>query len=186
MNIHPEDEASYTTQYQEAFVKYVENEYCANHQRVPVNNHDSLLCSNLIPSAMAFGSCQSSFDPYNLSSDDEEYLTPNNVAESTPGQSDCAACLLSAARLYLNTLQEPPENWGQINPNLNDYHSDPTEISSTFWMPDITHCWRQQEETHSKYANLSNVALNILSIIPHGVGVEASSSVGHDMIGWWQ
>jgi len=29
MDIHPKDETSYTTQYQEAFLKYVENEYCA-------------------------------------------------------------------------------------------------------------------------------------------------------------
>jgi hypothetical protein len=28
MNINPKDEAVYTTQYQEAFHKYVENEYC--------------------------------------------------------------------------------------------------------------------------------------------------------------
>jgi hypothetical protein len=33
---------------------------------------------------MASGSCQSSFDPYDLSSNDEEYLMPNNVAEMTP------------------------------------------------------------------------------------------------------
>jgi hypothetical protein len=36
MDINPEDETSYTTQYQEAFLKYVENEYCAKHRRVPV------------------------------------------------------------------------------------------------------------------------------------------------------
>jgi hypothetical protein len=34
---------------------------------------------------MASGSYQSSFDPYGSSSDDDEYLTPNNVAEITPG-----------------------------------------------------------------------------------------------------
>jgi hypothetical protein len=73
-----------------------------------------------------------------LSSDDEEYLMPNNVAETTPGRSDCAAHLLTAARLYLNSPPEAPKNWGQINPNLNDYHSNPMEISSTFWIPDIT------------------------------------------------
>jgi len=39
MDINPEDGTSYTTQYQEAFLKYVENEYCANHRRVPVNKH---------------------------------------------------------------------------------------------------------------------------------------------------
>jgi hypothetical protein len=31
MDINPEDETSYTTQYQEAFLKSVENEYCAKH-----------------------------------------------------------------------------------------------------------------------------------------------------------
>jgi hypothetical protein len=60
------------------------------------------------------------------------------------------------------------------------------EISSTFWIPDITDWWRQQEETHSKYADLSNVARDIFSIIPHGVGVEASFSLGRDVIGWRQ
>jgi hypothetical protein len=110
-----------------------------------------------------------------------DYLTPNNVAETTPGRSDRAACLLTAARLYFNLPPEAPKNWGQINPNLSHYHSDPMEISSTFWIPDITDWWRQQEETHSKYTDLSNMARNIFSIIPHGVGVEASLSLGRDV-----
>jgi len=60
------------------------------------------------------------------------------------------------------------------------------EISSTFWIPGITDWWREPEETHSKYADLSNVARDIFSIIPHGVGVDASFSVGRDVIGWRQ
>jgi hypothetical protein len=164
----------------------VENEYCAKHRRVPVNKLQSLPSSNLISSATASRSCQSSFDPYDLSSDDEEYRTPNNVAETTPGRGDRAACLLTAARLYLHSLPEATKNWGQINPNLNGYHSDPMEFSSTFWIPDITDWWRQQEETHSKYADLSNVARDIFSIIPHGVRVEASFSLGRDVIDWRQ
>jgi hypothetical protein len=168
------------------FLKYVENEYCAKHRRVPVNQLETVPTSTLVPSATDSGSYQSSFDLYDLSSDDEEYLTPNNVAETTPGQSDRAARLLTAARLYLNLPHEALKNWGQINPNLNDYHSDPMEISSTFWIPDITDWWRRQEETHSKYPNLSNVARDIFSIIPHGVGVEASFSLGRDVIGWSQ
>jgi len=36
MVINPEDETSYTMQYQDAFLKYVENEYYANHWCVPV------------------------------------------------------------------------------------------------------------------------------------------------------
>jgi hypothetical protein len=186
MDINPEDETLYTIQYQEAFMKYVENEYCAKHRRAPVNKLETVRSSNLVPSATASGSYKSSFDPYDLSSDDEEYLTPNNMPETAPGQSNRAAQLLTGARLYLNSPPEAPENWGQINPNLNDYHSDPMEISSTFWIPDITDWWRQHEETFSKYADLSNVAYDIFSIIPHGVEVDASFSLRRDVTGWMQ
>jgi len=177
MDVNPEDETFYTTQYKEAFLKYVEYEYCAKHRRVPVNKLDCLLSTELIPSATASGSCQSSFDLYDLSSDDEEYLMLKNVAEMTPGLSNHAARLLTAARLYSNSPPETIRNWEQINPNLNDYHSDPMEISSTFWILDINDWWRQPEETHLKYAILFNVACDIFSIIPHGAGVEASFSL---------
>jgi len=186
MNINPEDETSSTTQYQEAFLKYVENEYCAKHRCVPINQLQSSLSRNPITSISASGSFQLSCDPYDLSSDDEEYLTPNNVAEMTPGRSARTVRIMTAARLYLNSPPETPKNLGQIDPNLIDYHSDLMEFSSIFWITDITDWWRQQEETHSKYADLSNVACNILSIIPHGVGVEASFSLGRDVIGWRQ
>jgi len=55
---------------------------------------------------MASRYCPSSFDPYDLSSNDEEYLTPNNVAKTTTGANDPTARLLTATRLYLNS---PPE-----------------------------------------------------------------------------
>jgi hypothetical protein len=42
MDINPEDETSYTTQYQEAFLKYVENEYSAKHQGMPVNKFETV------------------------------------------------------------------------------------------------------------------------------------------------
>ena len=183
MPIHPEDRTSYTTQYQEAFLKYVENEFCAKLQGVPVNKQERFPNSNLIHSAMASWSCQWSFDPSDLSSDDEEYLTPNNVAETTPGRSNRTARILTAARLYLNLPSNATKNWGQLDSNLNDYHSDPMEICITFWLPDKTDLWRQQEETHSKSTDLPNVARNIFSIIPHGVGVEASFYFGRNVIG---
>jgi len=138
IDIIPEDETSYTTQYQEAFLKFVQNEYCDKHRHAPVNKIETVPSSNLVPSATASGSYQSSFDPYDLSSNDEEYLTPNNVPETTSGGSDRAARILTAARLYSNSPPEAPINWGHINPYLNDYHSDPMEISSTFWILDIT------------------------------------------------
>ena len=178
MDLNPKDDTSYITQHQEACLMYVEIEYCAKHRRVAVNKLSTVSNSNLVPSGMASGSYRSSFDPYDLSSDDEEYLTPNKVAERTPGRSDWATRLSTADRLDLNSPPEAPKNWGQINPNLNDYHSDPMEISSTFWIPDITDWWRQQEETHLNYADIFNVAHDIFTIIPHGVGVEASISLG--------
>jgi len=138
MDIDPEDETSYTTQYQEAFLQCVENAYSAKQRRVPVIKPERIPSTNLVPSSSAPGSGQSSIDPYDLSSDDEEYLTPNIVAETTPGRSDRAAHSLTATRPYLNSPPEAPKNWGQMNPNLNNYHSDLMEISSTFWIPDIT------------------------------------------------
>jgi len=67
---------------------------------VPVNKLKSLPSSNVVPSATASGFCQSSFDPYDFPHNDEEYLTPNNVAGMTPRRSNRAAQLLTAARLY--------------------------------------------------------------------------------------
>ena len=64
MDVNPEDETFYTTQYQEASLKYMENEYCAKRRCLPVNKLDSLPSSNPIPSATASGCCQSSFDTY--------------------------------------------------------------------------------------------------------------------------
>jgi hypothetical protein len=186
MNINPEDETSYTTQFQEGFLKYVENEYCAKHRHLPVTKLENTPNHNFSFSAKASRSGQLSYDPYNLSSDDDEYIMPTNVAKMTPGRSDRAARVLTAARLYLNSPPKLPQNWGQINPYLIDYHTDPMGISSTFWLLGITDWWQQQEETHSKHTDLSNVARDIFSIIPHGVGVEASFPLGRDGIGWRQ
>jgi hypothetical protein len=150
---------------------------------VPVNKYKSLTSSNFVPYAMASGSCQSSFDPDDLSSDDKEYLTPNNEAVMTPRQIDSVDSILIVAMLHLNSLPEVPKNCGQIYPNLNAYHTNPVEISIIFWIPHIADCWRQQKEMHTKYANRSNVACDIFSIIPHSFGGEASFSLGRDMIG---
>jgi hypothetical protein len=105
---------------------------------LPVTHPENTLNNNFTSTAMPSRSVQSSHDPYDLSSDDDEYLMPNYVAEMTPGESNCAACLLTGTRLYLNSPPELPQNWGQIIPNLNDYNTDQMEICSTFWLPDIT------------------------------------------------
>jgi hypothetical protein len=41
MDIDPEDEISYTTQYQEVIPRYVKNEYWTKDQCMPVNKHET-------------------------------------------------------------------------------------------------------------------------------------------------
>jgi len=108
---------------------------------------------------------------------------PNNGAETTPGRNNRTARLLTVARLYLNSPPEAPMNCGQMNPDLNDYHSDRMEFSSTFCILDITDWWHQEEERHSQYADLFNVTRDIFSIIPQYVEVGGSISLGQDGIG---
>jgi len=58
MDINPEVETSYTPQYKEAFLKYVEMAFCAKHRRVLVNKLKNVLNSNLVSSATASVSYQ--------------------------------------------------------------------------------------------------------------------------------
>ena len=83
----------------------------------------------------------------------------------------------------MNSPAAAVKNWVEVDPNHNDYHSDPIEISTTFWIPDVAQWQLQQEETHPKYTDLSNVGRDIFCIIPHGVEVEASFYPGQDVIG---
>jgi len=164
----------------------VENEDCPKHWHVPVNKLENLPSSNLIPFAIVWSSCQSSFDIYDVSSNNEEYLITNKVPEITPGRSNRLGHRLTTAWLYLNLPPDAPKTLGQINPNLNNHHPNPMEISTTFWLPDITDRWCQQEETESNYVDLSNVVCGIFCIISDGIRLEASLSIGRDVIGWRQ
>jgi len=58
------------------------------------------------------------------------------------------------------------------------------EISSAFWILDLTDWSRQSEDTQSNNADLPNVACDTFSNIPHCVGVVASFSVVQDVIAW--
>jgi hypothetical protein len=60
------------------------------------------------------------------------------------------------------------------------------ESRSTFWLPDITDWWLIYNELHPKYTDLSNLACNIFSIIPHGIRDKVSYSLGLDFIRWKQ
>lgn len=58
------------------------------------------------------------------------------------------------------------------------------KISSTFWIQDLTDWWRQQEPMYTMYLDFYNVACDIFSIIPQGVGVEATISIGQGVTSW--
>jgi hypothetical protein len=116
----------------------VDNKYCGKYRHVPVKKKQNVLIWDLVTSTMASASRQLSLDPHHLSCDNEQYLTPTDVAKTTPRRSDRAARLLTATRLCLNSPLEVPMSRGQINPNVDHYHSNPMEISSTFSIPDIT------------------------------------------------
>jgi len=57
------------------------------------------------------------------------------------------------------------------------------ECCRILWIPDITNWWQQQEEIFPNHTNLSNLGCNEFSIIPYDVGMEASCSLGRDIIG---
>jgi len=85
MDMNSEDDTLYTAHYQKAIRRCMENEHCANQRCAPVLKPESVPSNNHFPSAMASGSGHSSFDPCDLSTGDEDYLIPNNVAKTTPG-----------------------------------------------------------------------------------------------------
>ena len=183
IDTYPEDETSYTTQFQEAFLQYVDIEYYIKPQCLPVNELNCIPMDNIFCSEIVSRSGQYSYDPYDVSSDDDKYLMPKDVAEMTPRWSDHIVCLLTAARLYVNSLPELPQNWGQTNPNLNEYHSGSMEISSTFSIPDITDWCCQQGEMSWEQANFCDVVCDIFAFTPHGVAVEAIISLEQDVFG---
>jgi hypothetical protein len=53
MDINPEDESFYTTHYQEAFLKYLGNQYCPQHRGVPDKKFETMAHSNLVALATA-------------------------------------------------------------------------------------------------------------------------------------
>jgi len=66
-----------------------------------------------LPCRNCFSIWSTSYDPYDMSRDDEDYRMPENVAQMMPGQNDCAARLLTAARHYVEWPRDSTQNWGR-------------------------------------------------------------------------
>jgi len=114
LHINLENKTTYSIHYEEAFLKYVQNENCAKQPRLPITQPESILPNNLFSPLIASGSSQSSYDLYDLSDSDEKYLIHKNGARTTACQTKYTARLLTAARLYLNSPPELTQNWAQI------------------------------------------------------------------------
>jgi len=84
MDIYPEDNTSYTTQYQDALLKYVVYENCEKHRLLSFITLETVPSNYLSSSAITSGADQCSCDPYDSSSKDEEYLSLKHMAETTP------------------------------------------------------------------------------------------------------
>ena len=95
IDVDPDDEESYTTQYKEAFLKYVEREYCEK----PLRKQASLSHSTSQLRSPSIELEASVHNPYLLSSDNEGYAPPPPTTQRTPDRNDRAACLLTAARM---------------------------------------------------------------------------------------
>jgi len=84
MDTAPENEITDIIQNQEEIPKYVDNEYFGKHQCVHITKPISVLSRNAVSFAMVLRSGQLSYDPYDMSHTDEEFLMPNNGCKMTP------------------------------------------------------------------------------------------------------
>jgi len=114
IHMNTEDETFWTTHYQQVWQKYVENEYCAKYIRFSFIQCERILNNNLISSILHFHSHQTSLDPSDLSSDDEECSTSKRCLKRFPDE----AVAQPVYWLCLNWHPESPMNWGPVNPIL--------------------------------------------------------------------
>jgi len=84
MDITRDEETDYTTQFPEALLTYVENEYCAEHRYLADIKPESILINNQFSPVTDWTYSQSLCNPSDLSSDDEVYLTPSVSNGSGP------------------------------------------------------------------------------------------------------
>jgi hypothetical protein len=185
MGVDWNSEDSFTQQYRNAFLDYIDSTYCSNLNTAAVNKKENVNHDPFGPPVASTASGPGSLsDPLDLSSDDEMYYASQPA--QTPGRLSHALRLSTAARRYLDEPFVRPHQAGQVNPRLDDHLADPLASTDAFWYPDVLLWWKEQLDLHTEYAILAQVARDVFSVMPHGVGVEASFSLGRDVIGWRQ
>ena len=192
MNIDPKDSESYTAQYTEAFLNYWEEMYVIPQctRKVKVEEKDDR--DTETESATYNGSSTSrSTSPdvayFSDSSDEFIHGSDPTCPPVTPARALQQDRLMEVARKYINSANADPATLGQHPPKTDDLKSDdPQEMTAAFWKPDVAAYWQAQENSLSEFAPLARMARDVFLVIPHSVGVEASFSLGRDIMGWRQ
>ena len=192
MNIDPKDSESYTAQYTEAFMDYWEEMYvvpqCAPQARKEDSDSGETKTDAMYDSSSTSRSASPDVAYFSKSSDDFTH-EPDTPAcpPITPARALQQDRLMEVASKYINSVNADPAALGQHPPKTDDLKSDNLlELTAAFWKTDVAAYWRMQEDSCTEYAPLARMARDIFSVIPHGVGVEASLSLGRDVVGWRQ
>lgn len=164
----------------------MEYTFYAKHWCLPVIKSEWVPSSNLCPSEHTSRNGPFSFHTYDLFRKTQDNLMPKNVVETTPRQSKFTPHIFTASMLHLIVPHESGHNKRQVILNLNDSHSDPLYIHSSFWIPTITDWWPQQEAMHTVNADPSTVERDVFCIILHGVRMETSYFLPWDVVSWRQ
>jgi hypothetical protein len=186
MHITQEDVTSYTPQYQEAFLMYVEIKHCTIHRYLTVIKPKCVPMNNRCTSAMFWTAGESSFATYGLPSDDEEYSMPNSVSYTMPRQSNHAVHQPTAKGLvWIHHLNKHRIGGKLIWIILITTPTLGCLARKFGYRISLTGGVSKRKCTHHR--EISPMwTHDILSIIPPGVGVEARFSLQRDVISWWR
>lgn len=116
--------------------------------------------------------------------------TPGNVERKR--YLDAAVDYINGDRLRKSAAHE--EFFGRKAGNLNDLeeeNQDPTRITVSWFNPTPDNFWRQVSspslsQHHQYLLPVEQMARDIYSCVPHGVGVESSFSIGRNVLSWKQ
>ena len=190
MGVSNDNADSYTRQYSDAFLDYWEKNYVIGDgegtnevKKEEFGGPLSDLGENVSIGKKGGGIKVYTIDSSDEDTDEEVTAKPN----STPRSASRKAYLMQQARQYLANGRVDPNTLPQNQPQGDDLLSeDPEEVTASFWYPDVGGWWYNQEKMLGEYRDLAKMARDIFSVMPHGVGVEASFSLGRDVIGWRQ
>ena len=192
MNINPKDCESFTAQYTAAFMNYWEEMYvapqCAPKARMEDLNSGETKMDAMYNSSSTSRSASPDVAYFSESSDDYSHGPDTPAYPPITSARDLRQVrMMEVASKYINSVNADPAALGPHPPKTDNLKFDnPQELTATFWRPHVTAYWRVQEDSSTEYAPLARMAGDVFSVIPHGVGVEASFSLGQDVAGWRQ